>query len=63
MLIESATKPCTQCETEYSQSFMGNKCPSCEVVNWKYQEIVIPSCVTIGFIAMLVSLFSLFARI
>ena len=63
MITEAATKPCAQCETEYSQSFIGSSCPSCEVVNWKYQEIVIPLGVAIGVITMLLSIYSVFTQI
>jgi len=63
MITEAATKPCMQCEAKYSQSFIGSSCPSCEVVNWKYQELVIPLGVTIGVITMLLSIYSVFTQI
>jgi hypothetical protein len=63
MITEAATKPCAQCKAEYSQSFIGSSCPFCEVVNWKYQELVIPLGVAIGVITMLLSIYSVFTQI
>ena len=63
MITEPATKPCMQCTTEYPQAFIGNSCPSCEVVNWKHQELVIPLGVAIGVIAICYSIYSVFIQI
>ena len=46
--LRPATKSCSNCKSTYPHTFLGSRCPSCEVVNWKYQKYVIPMGVSVG---------------
>lgn len=32
----------------YPHTFLGSRCPSCKVINWKYQSYVIPMAILVG---------------
>ena len=51
-MFKSVTRPCSNCEKRYPHTFMGSRCPSCHVINWKYQSYVIPLAILVGTIAV-----------
>jgi len=47
-MFKSVTRPCSNCEKTFPHTFMGSRCPFCQVTNWKYQNYVIPLAILIG---------------
>lgn len=47
-MFSPVKRPCSNCETQYYHTFLGSRCPSCKVVNWKYQAYVIPMAILVG---------------
>ena len=63
MISEPVTRPFMQCESMYPQTLLGTRCPSCEVVNWKYQDLVIPMVVATGTIVIVTAIFSVYNQL
>lgn len=47
-IFRPVTRPCINCEGMYPHTFLGSRCPSCKVVNWKYQSYVLPIAIMAG---------------
>ena len=47
-MFKPVTRPCINCEKKYPHTFLGSRCPSCNVINWKYQGYVIPMAIIVG---------------
>jgi len=51
-MFRPVTRPCSHCERVYSHTFLGSRCPSCKLINWKYQSYVIPLAILVGIIVV-----------
>ena len=49
-MFSPVTRPCRNCQKVYTHTFLGNRCASCKVTNWKYQSYVIPMAIMLGII-------------
>jgi len=47
-MFKPVTRPCSNCEKTYPHTFLGSRCPSCNIFNWKYQSYVIPLAILVG---------------
>lgn len=52
MSFRPVTRPCSNCQEMYPHTFLGSRCPSCKLINWKYQSYVIPVAIIIGAIVV-----------
>jgi len=51
-MFKPVTRPCSNCGERYPHTFLGSRCPSCKVTNWKYQSYVIPLAILVGTIVV-----------
>ena len=49
-MFKPVIRPCRNCQEVVSHTFLGSRCPSCQVTNWKYQSYVIPIAIMVGII-------------
>ena len=51
-MFRPVTKPCHNCKEMYPHTFLGSSCPSCKIINWKYQRFVVPLAIIVGAIVV-----------
>ena len=51
-MFRPVIRPCRNCLEVISHTFLGKRCPSCQVTNWKYQSYVIPLAILVGTIVV-----------
>lgn len=47
-MFRPVTRPCSNCRKMYPHAFLGSRCPSCGLTNWKFQAYVIPLAILAG---------------
>ena len=62
-IFGSVTRPCNNCNTMFPHAFLGSRCPSCKVINWKYQAYVIPAFILAGLIVAAAAVLLVFSKL
>lgn len=61
-MFKPVTRPCSNCKAMFPHTFLGSRCPSCKVVNWKYQAYVIPLAILLGSIIAVSAIILVFKK-